>query len=666
MELLAPAGDFACLEAALEAGADAVYLGLTSLNARRRARNFSAPELSRACELAHGRGRRIYLTLNIDLAQPELIEAARMLELAVRCRVDAVLVRDPALLALKSCFPELAFHFSTQSCVTSGADVEAARELGLSRVVLAREMSLPEIREASQVPGVETEVFAQGALCFSVSGRCLLASWVGGRSGNRGQCTSPCRVPWTVDGAPMGTPLSMHDLSVISRIEELTSAGVRALKIEGRLKTAAWVRSAVSLYRRAIDRAAPPEELAREAEALGAYTGRRLTSGYLDGSRGALTGVSGRERASLATEPERPSGYSLVIEVGKRIECRFRWGDTSDAWELSRAEIKRPEKAVAVGKLLDLLRAESIDRVTAGELSTNEPSALLVPRSVNAISDRVGAAVRRALRSRKELDSPLRASVQDLLKAADGPPGGRAAARPDRARLSSDQVEVFLSSVQPGGGIVVEGLDVASLVALAARRSKTSVVAALPSVFFEDEHSGIASLCREAARLGVRVEVNSWGGWWLAKRAGARMEAGPGLGVLNSLAARKLEELGCSGVTASVEIDSEQLRELLSRCPASCSLVVFGRPALMTTRVALVDAITAGVLEDRRDVRLRATPSGGLLQLRPLEAFDWRSLTFPGGATHLVVDLVGSTDPVSDWQTPAKAGPRFNLERTLA
>ena len=196
MELLAPAGDSACLQAALEAGADAVYLGLESLNARRRARNFSPEEFSRAVAAAHAKGARAYLTLNIDLSERELGEAARTLQLARNSKADAVLVRDPGLLALKPAFPELEFHLSTQACAVSNADVRAAAQLGLSRVVLAREMSLAEIAFASAVPGIETEVFIQGALCFCISGRCLLSSWASGRSGNRGLCTSPCRLPW--------------------------------------------------------------------------------------------------------------------------------------------------------------------------------------------------------------------------------------------------------------------------------------------------------------------------------------------------------------------------------------------------------------------------------------------------------------------------------------
>jgi putative protease len=309
MELLAPAGAGEALEAALRSGASAVYLGLRTLNARRRARNFTPDELPDAVQRAHQAGARVYLTLNIDLTQRELGQAARMLELARQCGVDAVLVRDPALLALKPLFPKVEFHFSTQTCMANSADVQAARTLGIRRIVLARELTLKEIAAASAAgadePRVETEVFVQGALCFCVSGRCLLSSWVGGRSGNRGSCTSPCRAPWTVDSDAAGTPLSMHDLAAVHRLDELGDAGVTALKIEGRLKTAAWVGRAVSLYRRALDGDPSPGRLG-EASMLGAYTGRAMTDAYLDGHFTELTGLSGREAASRSVRTPMP------------------------------------------------------------------------------------------------------------------------------------------------------------------------------------------------------------------------------------------------------------------------------------------------------------------------------------------------------------------------
>ena len=182
LELLAPAGDLAALEAALAAGADAVYFGLNVLNARRRARNFDQSEFAQAVQTTHQHGAKAYLTLNIDLTERELAQAARLLKLAREAGVDAVLVRDPALLAMKPEFPELEFHFSTQTCSANSADVAAAARLGATRVVLARELSLAEIRDASAVAGIETEVFVQGA-CASPfpDAVCCPAGWAAQR-----------------------------------------------------------------------------------------------------------------------------------------------------------------------------------------------------------------------------------------------------------------------------------------------------------------------------------------------------------------------------------------------------------------------------------------------------------------------------------------------------
>ena len=193
IELLAPAGSPLVLRSAIGAGADAVYFGLKELNARIGAENFNQENLAENIRFVHEHNAKAYLTLNIDISQRELGQAARQLELARQCKVDAVLIKDPAVLKLMPCFPELDFHFSTQAGISSSAGVKAAKELGIKRVVLGRELTIGEIKSASAVDGMETEVFIQGALCFSISGRCLISSWLGGRSGNRGLCASPCR-----------------------------------------------------------------------------------------------------------------------------------------------------------------------------------------------------------------------------------------------------------------------------------------------------------------------------------------------------------------------------------------------------------------------------------------------------------------------------------------
>jgi len=682
MELLAPAGDAECLVAALDAGADAVYLGLRNLNARRRARNFDPEELRQAVLVAHARGRRVYLTLNTDISQRELGEAARALELARQCGVDAVLVRDPALLALRHIYG-LEFHFSTQTCMTSSADVAAAAQLGASRVVLARELTLEEIRAAAAAAPIGVEVFAQGALCFCVSGRCLLSSWVGGRSGNRGMCTSPCRVPWTIGGRDAGTRLSMRDLCVVGRLGDLRRAGVAAIKIEGRLKNAAWVARAVSLYRKALDGSADPAALEDEARSLGDYTGRQMTCAYLDGGRDGLTGLAlGRAPASAAgtsvaaADEPQDAGYDLRITITDRaIECCCECAGRSVRWTMPRTRVKRQYKAVAVRDLFQ--RLGEVDGQPPRRLSASDEEYLLVPRAANAIEQRVCASVRQMLRrDDRPLGVELSAEVYRAIAAQPPHPDNRLTpgSPPDRARLEASQAAEFVRHIAhmriAPRGIIVEQPDGETLDRLRRLCGHIELVAALPAVFFEDEIASLRGLLDECRRNDIVVEVNSFGGWYLAERAGVRMEAGPGLGVLNALAARKLAEMGAACVTLSVEADRRQLEEITAACPCLCSVVVFGRPALLVTRARLSEQWLGGVFEDRRGTRIVPRLERGLWTFRPVEPFDLRNCPNERiRAAHLVVDLVGSPSPAEEWQRlPGRCAKtfRFNYERRLA
>jgi len=693
LEILAPAGEWAALDAALDAGADAVYLGLTVLNARRRARNFRQEELARAVEAAHGRGARVYLTLNIDLTDRELGQAARILELARRTGVDAVLIRDPALLALRRQYPELEFHFSTQTCMANSADVAAAGHLGALRVVLAREMTLAEIAAASAVPGVQTEVFAQGALCFCVSGRCLLASWIGGHSGNRGTCTSPCRVPWTMHGEPVGTPLSMRDLSTVHRLQDLRRAGVTALKIEGRLKTGDWVHRAVALYRRAVQEKDPAaaERLAQEAAELGAYTGRGMTCGYLDGQRDELTGLAGRPRAPAASpedmgrvEPFEPDEdaeegtagevrYALEINVEPRgivIDCTCR--GRRFEWTVPKTAVRRAHKALPIGVVLERLGAVPIQDCTLGRAATNDPEFLMVPRAVNGLVDRLSAVLRQACKSdADQVRIDLPEAVRDAVAGDKPSPANtrRLGEKPDRVRLDATAAAAFLRHVRPSAA-VVEGVSVGALERLLETAGDVPLVVALPPVFFEEDVPRLRQLVTRCAERSVTVEVNSWGGWWLAREAGAATESGPGLPVLNRMAARVLGRRGIQAVTLSVEADCRELEEVSASSPVACSLVVYGRPPLVMTRVRLPEEYAGAVFEDRRGARITPRREHGLWVFRPVHPFDLRDIDNEKiRVAHLVVDLVGAAEPVSEWRGLASyEGPpfRFNYDRSLA
>lgn len=264
MELLAPAGTPEALRAAVENGADAVYLGGTRYSARAQAGNFEPRQMQEAVEYCHLRGVKVYVTVNTLLLPGESGAALQYVEELSRMAVDAVIVQDIGFAAqIRDTVPQLSIHASTQMSLHSTYDVEAVKQLGVERVVLARELSLPEVGAIRQATGVPVEVFVHGALCICYSGQCLMSSMIGGRSGNRGQCAQPCRLPWrlvTADGRALQEPqipgpygLSPKDRNFVYRIQELRHAGVDSVKIEGRMKRPEYVATVVRAYRDAID-----------------------------------------------------------------------------------------------------------------------------------------------------------------------------------------------------------------------------------------------------------------------------------------------------------------------------------------------------------------------------------------------------------------------------
>lgn len=315
VELLAPAGNMECLHAAVKAGADAVYLGAGHFNARRGADNFSLENLAEACDYAHLRGVKIYLTLNTVVLPSELPDALELARQAYRCGVDAFIVQDIGIsIELSRIMPDVEVHVSTQMNIHDEDGLRAAAALGATRVTLARELSLAEIarlHELAEELGVELESFAHGALCICYSGQCFMSSLVGGRSANRGRCAQACRLPYelhnralrkTLD-APGEHLLSPKDLCTANLIPELLHAGVSSLKIEGRMKSPEYVQAVVGVYRAVINRVEAaidrdgidsvvasdaPELRASEEEmnVLSEAFSRGFTTAYLKGKRG--------------------------------------------------------------------------------------------------------------------------------------------------------------------------------------------------------------------------------------------------------------------------------------------------------------------------------------------------------------------------------------------
>jgi len=309
IELLAPAGNEACLHAAIRAGADAVYLGAGEFNARRGADNFSLDALAEACDYVHMRGRRLYLTVNTAVLPDETEAALELIRQAYRRGVDAFIVQDIGIATeMKRTLPDASLHISTQMNTHNEAGVRAAARLGAKRVTLARELSLEEVAHLCDVAdeeGIEVEVFAHGALCVCYSGQCLMSSLIGGRSANRGMCAQACRLPYELHNravrknlpSPGEHLLSPKDLCTIDLLPNLLSCGVSSLKIEGRMKSPEYVSIVTRVYRQVLDRvcawraesggaSVPPSSVgatAEEQRELSEAFSRGFTTAYLTG-----------------------------------------------------------------------------------------------------------------------------------------------------------------------------------------------------------------------------------------------------------------------------------------------------------------------------------------------------------------------------------------------
>ncbi len=304
-ELLAPAGTPEALAAALDAGADAVYFGGTDFNARLRAANFTPDAMREGVKLCHAFGAKAYLTLNTLVTDRELARAVETAKEAYLCGIDALVVADlGAATAIHAALPDFELHASTQCAGHNALAAAELKKLGFSRMVIARESSKENMRRFLAESDLELEVFVHGALCVSHSGQCLFSSLVGGRSGNRGECAQPCRLP----NASGKYPLSLKDLSLAEHVPELIELGVHSLKIEGRLKSPEYVREVVSVWRRLLDerRAATKAEMAHLAAV---FSRGGFTDAY-------FSGKTGREMMGYRSDDDKQSSRTLTPFTG--------------------------------------------------------------------------------------------------------------------------------------------------------------------------------------------------------------------------------------------------------------------------------------------------------------------------------------------------------------
>ena len=310
LELLAPAGSMESVTAAVQNGADAVYLGYGDFNARRNAKNFTHEEAAAAVSYCHLRGAKVFLTLNTLLTDRELPGAARVAEEINEMGVDAVIVQDLGVARmLRQVAPDLHLHGSTQMTVHSLDGVKQCADLGMTRAVLSRELSRDQIEYICANAPIEIETFVHGALCMCYSGQCYLSSLIGGRSGNRGLCAQPCRMKYGWGSRADEYPLSLKDMSLASHLGELEQMGVACLKIEGRMKRPEYVAIVTGVYARALrEKREPTAEEMAQLEA--AFSRQGFTQGYfLDRKGPEMFGTRQEEQAPVELYAQARSTY---------------------------------------------------------------------------------------------------------------------------------------------------------------------------------------------------------------------------------------------------------------------------------------------------------------------------------------------------------------------
>ena len=591
MELLSPAGGYDALVAAVQSGADAVYMGFGAFNARRSAKNFTDEDFASAVRYCHLRGVRVFLTLNTLVTDRELPQAAEALRNASRMGVDAVLVQDWGLLTLaREIVPDLPIHASTQmSLFTLGGANEAAA-LGMERVVLARELCRDDIAEICKGCGAEIEIFGHGALCMCYSGQCEMSAVLGQRSGNRGACAQPCRLPYGVN-APCrnGYPLSLKDANLSACLQDMERIGVDCLKIEGRMKRPEYVAVVTGIYRRLLDERRQPT--AAEGAALEqAFSRSGFTDGYWRGKRGkAMFGTrpenvpepkelfakarevyeNGRENRKI------PVNLHLIVRRGEPVRlggsCAIHGGVTiaiaqGDAPEESR------NRAVTAEELRQRLSKTGGTVFTADSVEIELDEGLMVSASVinglrREVLDEL-AARREDIPARRELPaSPLPDAPEMPQEMAFTVSVSRAC-----------QVTAELLAEKPAiVYIPAEELDALEPTGL---HGETELCAVLPRVFRTADEKPLRAMLERHPEV-TSVAIGNLGHLPIVRGLDRTLRGDFGLNVYNSRAVKFWRDRGLSSVTVSFELRWQQVRDLAKY--VDCEGIVYGRLPLMIT-----------------------------------------------------------------------------------
>ena len=593
-ELLCPAGSPEALDAAIEGGADAVYLGGTTFNARMNAHNFGGDALRSAVLRAHSYGVKVYLTLNTLVGDREIPAALAAAEEAASAGVDALIVADLGIAsAIHRTFPNLELHASTQASSHNSVSAEKLKKIGFSRIVIARETPAADLFETVKSSPLEVEMFIHGALCVSHSGQCLFSSLVGGRSGNRGECAQPCRLPFACKKGGNAYPLSLKDLSLAAHVPALIESGVASLKIEGRMKAPEYVRDTARIWRRLLDerRAATPDEM-RELASIFSRGG--FTDGYYkEKIDSKMLGIRSDDDKSASRTLTPFSGITRKIPLDFAVRMKENEPITLTVSDKNRSvcvEGDLPQAALTAP-----LSAEHLERnlsklggtpYAIGSFSVEMDDGLMLP--VSRLND---------LRRRAIAEWECNLAPKAIEKMAYVMQKSHNVSKKTRSTrfYSPEQItplarEFFEHIYLPLGKETPETDGII-----------------LPPVIFERDLKVVQQMLLNAAQRGVRYAlVGNLGHIDIVKEAGLVPVGDFRFNVTNCETVCALEQMGIDSLILSPELTLPQARDI----KGDTSLIVYGRIPLMTVEKCVIKEIAncdtcaqnAAILTDRRGV----------------------------------------------------------------
>ena len=599
MEILAPAGDFAAARSAVHNGADAIYVGGSILNARRAAKGFSGEELKELCAFCRLRKVKVYVTVNTLTKEEELPDLMRLAKEIADAGADAAIVSDLGVArVLRTACPSLPLHASTQMNIHSLSGIKALEPLGFSRVVLARELSLAEIAEICKNTTMEIEVFAHGALCMCYSGNCYFSAVVGQKSGNRGLCAQPCRLPYEQNRYP----LSLKDLCALEYLSQLKKAGVASLKIEGRLKSPEYVGSVTAAYRKALDGTEPTrEDLERLAHI---FSRGGFTQGYLLDQKGPeMFGV--KTKTSYEDYKQAVRDVTKTLEESyepKKRRISFRLFMREDLCKLTvqcedfKAEIIGDPPAPALKKEVteeDAIRSLSKLGGTPFEL---EECSALVRHDLFYPAAAFNALRRQAIALVEQHFLPRPHPFFEQMPALANIP-----AQPETPWLEGWFQSVDLLKKFPDPRLKRYWLNLADLDRLAPFAKDKRAGIFLPAMIHE---SDLKKALKRLYDLGFRhILCRNLGQIQPIKDAGLIPHGDFAFNIANTQALDVLKEQGLCDLTLSYELTLQQIRRLPKPLPAG--IIVYGRLPLMETENCILKNIgdcknkKGGCLTDR-------------------------------------------------------------------